>query len=171
MKLDAPLKIPYGLILLVVIQLLCAVFFAADIIADYKETYSLASSLGHLYVETLATLSLFAAIGFELRFVLLLLRRKAHLEQSVSVATSAMHDVIEAHFDQWQLTAAERDVATFLVKGLGISEIATMRGSAEGTVKSHLNAIYRKSDTRNRAELLSTIIDSLMGRSPLAARA
>lgn len=169
MKLNASSQAPYGLILLVLIQVLCAGFFAADIIADFRETADMTTTRWHLYVETIATLSLIAAILFETRFILALLRRKAHLERSVSAATSAMHDVIEAHFDLWQLTPAERDVATFLVKGFGIAEIAAMRGSAEGTVKSHLNAIYRKSGTHNRGELLSQIIDSLMGRAPLGS--
>jgi DNA-binding NarL/FixJ family response regulator len=62
------------------------------------------------------------------------------------------------------LTPSEADVANFLVKGLGIAEIAQMRGSAEGTIKSHLNSIYRKSGTHNRGEVLSLIIDSLMDR-------
>ena len=164
MSFDKPLKIPYALILLVVIQALCASFFAIDIIRDFKETGAYASSVNHLNIETLATVSLLFAIGFEISFIMTLLRRKAHLENSVSVATSAIHDVIEAHFDHWGLTNSEKDVATFLVKGLGIAETARMRGCAEGTVKSHLNAIYRKSGTHNRAELLSLIIDSMMGQ-------
>jgi DNA-binding CsgD family transcriptional regulator len=153
---------PHALIFLVIIQTLCATFFAADLIADFQETADMTTTRWHLYVEAIATLSLIVSIVFETRFLLDLLRRKAHLEASVSVATSAMHDVIESHFDNWRLTSSERDVATFLVKGCGISEIASLRGSAEGTIKSHLNAIYRKSGTHNRAELLSLIIDGLM---------
>lgn len=165
----SPSRAPQGLILLVVIQVLCAGFFAADIIADFSETADMTTTRWHLYIEGIATLSLVAAILFEIRFVQALLRRKAHLEHSVSVATSALHDVIEAHFDTWGLTPSERDVATFLVKGMGIAEIAALRGSAEGTVKSHLNAIYRKSGTHNRGELLSLLIDSLMGREAVKA--
>jgi len=110
----------------------------------------------------LMTFSLCAAIVFETRYLMSLLRRKAHLEQSASIANAAIHDVIEAHFEMWKLTPAEQDVANFLVKGLSIAEIAAIRGNAEGTVKSHLNAIYRKSETKGRGELLSSIIDSLM---------
>lgn len=167
MKLKTQDTPPYALIALVVIQVLCAGFFAADILADFSETAEATTTRWHLYIETVATLSLIAAIIFEMRFIMVLLRRKAHLERSVSVAASAIHDVIEAHFDQWALTPSERDVATFMVKGLSIAEIANLRGNAEGTIKSHLNAIYRKSGSHNRAELLSQIIDSLMGQSPL----
>lgn len=154
-------RAPYGLVLLILVQILCAVFFLADIIDDYRET-GWASDRFHMGLETVATLTLVAAIVFEIRFILTLLRRKAHLERSVSIATSAMHDVIDAHFRAWDLTPAETDVATFLVKGFGIHDIARLRGSAEGTVKSQLNAIYRKSGTHNRGEVLALIIDSLM---------
>ncbi|SFT55749.1 helix-turn-helix transcriptional regulator [Sedimentitalea nanhaiensis] len=155
---------PHALIFLVIIQAVCAAFFAADLIADFKETADMTTTHWHLYIESIATLSLVGSIMFETRVLMDLLRRKAHLEASVSVATSAMHDVIESHFDRWRLTLSERDVATFLVKGFGIAEIAALRGNAEGTIKSHLNAIYRKSGTHNRAELLSLIIDGLMVR-------
>ncbi|WP_433989589.1 hypothetical protein SuNHUV7_02080 (plasmid) [Pseudoseohaeicola sp. NH-UV-7] len=163
MTLNAPLKIPYALLALVAVQILCAAFFTIDIIEDYRTYAHQGASMTHLYIEAVATASLVAAIVFEMRFVLHLLRRKAHLERSVSAASMAMYDVVEAHFDLWGLTPSERDVATFLVKGFGISEIAQLRGSAEGTIKSHLNAIYRKSGAGNRGELLSQIIDSVMG--------
>jgi DNA-binding CsgD family transcriptional regulator len=94
--------------------------------------------------------------------LLRLLARKAHLERQVSMAASALHDVIDAHFRDWGLTASEADVAWFTVKGLSIADIARLRGSAEGTVKSHLNAIYRKAGVANRGELLSLLIEDLM---------
>jgi len=147
---------------MVAAQVLSAGFFAVDVIGDLANRGLIASRDWHLDFEILATVSLCAAIVFEMKYILNLLRRKAHLELSVSIASTAIHDVIEAHFDKWQMTPSERDVATFLVKGLSTAEIAEMRGSAEGTIKSHLNSIYRKSGTRNRAEVLSLIIDSLM---------
>ena len=77
--------------------------------------------------------------------------------------------MIESHFDDWTLTASERDVAGLMVKGLSIAEIAQVRGSAEGTVKAHLNAIYRKANARNRAEVLSHIMDTLIDKPLLTA--
>ena len=75
-----------------------------------------------------------------------------------------LHSVIESHFDDWKLTVSERDVAALMVKGLSIAEIANVRGSAEGTVKAQLNAIYRKANARNRAEVLSHIMDTLIDK-------
>lgn len=161
-------RLTYILGVLVCVQVFCAGFFLSDMIADYGEATSLAD-LRHIHVETLATLTLCLAIVIEVGMLRHLLRRKLHLERSVSIASAAVHEVIEAHFDAWGLTASEQDVATFLVKGMSIAEIATLRGNAEGTVKSHLNAIYRKSGTAGRGELLAVLLDSLMGQRERAA--
>ena len=156
-------KPPYALGFVMAVQLVCTAFFVGDVVADLRTTGFVENAEGEtIYVEMLVSFSLLSALLFELRYLMKLLRRKAHLENSASIANAAIHDVIEAHFEAWQLTPAEQDVANFLVKGLNISEIAEIRGSAEGTVKSHLNAIYRKSGTKGRGELLSLIIDSLM---------
>ncbi len=152
------------LIALIAVQAFSAVFFIADVVADFRSWGVGAAAVHiHLYIETAASLSLFAAIVLEVNYLMRLLRRKERLENSLKLASAAVHDVIEAEFEDWQLTPAEQDVAMFLVKGLSNVEIAEMRGCAEGTIKAHLNAIYRKSGTRNRAEMLSQLIDTMMG--------
>lgn len=153
-------------------QVICGSLFALDIANDLLLTDPAGGGPHwHLAVELVATVSLWAAIVFEVRYVLGLLRRKAQLERSVAQASAAVQDVIEAFLDAWRLTAAERDVAALLIKGLTIAEIAGIRGSAEGTVKAHLNAIYRKSGARNRADLLSQIIEHLLESQPVAGAA
>ena len=153
-------RLPRALLLLIAVQVVCAAFFIGDVVSDWR-TMGWEAIEWHLSLEIAATLSLCLVIAFEIPFLMRLMRRKAHLERNVSLAQAAMHDVVEAHFAGWGLTPTEADVAMFVVKGLGIAEIAELRGSAEGTVKSHLNAIYRKSGTRGRGELLSLILDSL----------
>jgi DNA-binding CsgD family transcriptional regulator len=153
---------PWPLAGLILAQLACAGFFVWDVILDSGELSGLLPINPHFLIEAGAVLGLVAGIAIEMRVLSRLLARKAHLEQQISLAQSAFHDVIEAHFEAWGLTAAEADIAWFTVKGLSIAEIAQMRGSAEGTVKSHLNAIYRKADVANRGALLSVLIDDLM---------
>ncbi len=162
--LKPEVRLPATLAAIIALQAACALFFLSDIWADVAELMAGTEEALHLAMEGLATLGLVAAIAFETRFLRQLLERNARLAVSLEAASSAVHDVIEAHFDRWGLTPAERDVAAFLVKGLSITEIAELRGSAEGTVKAQLNAIYRKSETGNRGELLSVLIDSLMGQ-------
>jgi DNA-binding CsgD family transcriptional regulator len=160
---------PLGLIVIIAVQILCAAFFVTDVLADYWASGPYTDIPIHIALETAATLSLLAAIVIETRLLMRLLRRKAHLEHNLAVASAAMHDVIAAHFEDWRLSPSETDVATFLVKGLSIQDIARLRGCAEGTVKAHLNAIYRKSETQNRGDLLSVLLDSVMVTPPPTA--
>ena len=106
---------PLGLMALILIQVICAIFFATDVVADFAEGGLATSEQYHLIVESVATVSLCAAILLEMRYFLYLLRRKAHLEKSASVATMAVFDIIESHFDAWQRrrhgqVAPERDL-------------------------------------------------------------
>ena len=108
------------------------------------------------------------ALGLVFEIVVLgrLLKAQAHLQQSLSMASGALSDIMGHYFATWGLTATERDVAAFTIKGFSIAEIAGMRGSAEGTIKTHLNAIYRKSGVSGRAQLLSVLIEELFQESP-----
>lgn len=155
-------KFPIGLVLIIAIQFFCAVFFVMDVIDDYRTHPTDFRLPVHLFVEAIATLGLVAGIVFEIRYLMHLLRQKAHLERSLKIASAEFHKIIDAHFKMWQLSPSETDVANFMVKGFDITEIARIRGNAEGTVKAHLNAIYRKSGTTGRGELLSVLIEGLM---------
>ena len=146
---------------LIAVQSLCAAFFLWDAVGDYVAGGPQALGL-HLGVEALATLSLIVAIGLEVGLLARLLRREAHMIRSLSVAARALHDIMDEHFAAWRLTPSEQDGATFLIKGSDISEIARLRGSAEGTVKAHLNAIYRKAGVSGRPALISLLLEDLM---------
>lgn len=147
---------------LIAVQSLCAAFFLWDVVDDLRpEGLSSLSNL-HIATEALAALALISAIVFETRALMRLLRRKAHLEDQVSIAKGAFHDIMLAHFDRWNLTPAERDVAMFSIKGYSIAETAKLRGSAEGTIKAQLNAVYRKAGVAGRGALLGLLIDDLI---------
>ena len=60
----------------------------------------------------------------------------------------------------------QRDVALFAIKGLSTQEIASLRNTAEGTVKAQTNAIYRKAGVSGRPQLLSLFIEDLMEERP-----
>ena len=79
---------------------------------------------------------------------------------------SFLSDLMQTYFEAWHLTPTEQDVASFTIKGCSIAEIARLRGSAEGTIKTHLNAIYRKSGVTGRAQLVSVLVEDLL-QTPL----
>jgi len=150
---------PYGLVFLILAQVICAGIFLNDVVTDIAEDGQISPHSG---VEFAAVPVLILSVGVEIRLIVTILRRQEALRRSASLAAAAINEVIEAHFTDWALTPAERDVANLMVKGLPIAEIARIRNNAEGTVKAHLNAIYRKAGSQNRGELLAGIIDSMM---------
>lgn len=83
-------------------------------------------------------------------------------ERKLKDASNAFMDVMTEHFDQWELTPAERDVALFSLKGMTVNQIAELRGTSNGTVKAQTNAIYRKAGVNGRPQLMSVFIDDLI---------
>lgn len=154
---------PRVVLALIVFQVACAAFFVVDSIGDYHLPGVM---WWHMMPEIAATAGLFVGLVFEARALKALLRRQAIMEKSLGVAAGALAGLMEEYFRQWELTPSEADVATFTIKGYSIAEIAQMRGSAEGTVKTHLNAIYRKAGVQGRGQLVSVLIEDLLN-SPL----
>ena len=52
------------------------------------------------------------------------------------------------------LTEREQQIVLLVCTGVGNKTIAAKLGVTEGTVKAHLNKIYRKLGMRNRAALI-----------------
>ncbi|HEV2557483.1 MAG TPA: LuxR C-terminal-related transcriptional regulator [Microvirga sp.] len=59
---------------------------------------------------------------------------------------------------QFTLTAAETQVLAQVLNGHTLADVATILGVARSTVKSHVDAIYRKTGTRRQAELVRLVL-------------
>jgi DNA-binding CsgD family transcriptional regulator len=68
---------------------------------------------------------------------------------------------VDRQFDQWRLTATEREVALLLLKGYGHKQIAARTGRSERTVRQHAVAVYQKSGLSGRAELAAFFLEDL----------
>ncbi len=157
--------------ILIVVQAACAVFFVWDVVQDLPEASG--GSLWrdpYLLMETTATVTLIIGIVVESKYLVLLLQRQARAERALNVAAGELHELIEQYFRDWGLTPSEADVAMFALKGLSIPDIAELRGSKDGTIKAHLNGIYRKAGVNGRAQLLSLLVEDLMS-VPLGEKA
>ena len=147
----------------VLIQLVCAGFFVAEILISV-----LGLPVGPLSWTLHELIQVGAAIGLLLGTVvgILALRaarlRSAKAEEALRRAQSAFRDVLEERFTEWDLTPAERDVALFAIKGFSTHDMAGFRGVSEGTIKAQTNAIYRKAGVAGRPQLLSLFIDELI---------
>ena len=151
-------------LLLLLVQAVCALFFVADILLSVvgiypvplawttREMMEVGALIGLLLGLVFGGLLVWRAFG-DLR------RAEARLER----ANAAFIDLLNARFDEWGLTTAERDVALFAIKGLSVQDIARLRETSEGTVKAQTAAIYRKADVTGRPQLLSLFIEDLMG--------
>jgi DNA-binding CsgD family transcriptional regulator len=80
--------------------------------------------------------------------ILMLLREpEAALTTPLGTAASLYH-----------LTTAETQVLGQILHGHALAEVAEILGTARSTVKTHLDALYRKTQTRRQAELVSRIM-------------
>ncbi len=80
-------------------------------------------------------------------------------------ATRLLHGLgveIDAQFERWSLTPAERHVAMLLLKGLGHKEAAALLERSERTVRQHAVSVYRKSGLAGRAELSAFFLEDLL---------
>lgn len=69
---------------------------------------------------------------------------------------------IDAQFDRWQLTGAEREIALLLLKGLTHKEIAVLRDTSERTIRQQAQSIYSKSNLSGRAALSAFFLEDLI---------
>lgn len=154
----------YGFVVLIlIVQLLCAIFFVSDIVLTVLNLRAEPISW-----QSRELLEIGAAIGLILGVVLgaVALRRsirERHLaEEKLRRASGAFYELLTEKFEDWGLTPAERDVALFAIKGLTTQDIAALRSTSEGTVKAQTNAIYRKAGVSGRPQLLSLFIEDLL---------
>ena len=114
------------------------------------------------WVEAVAVVALVVGAVLALREMRKLVQRNARVERKLDAACGAFQSVIDAHFEAWGLSKAERDVALLSIKGMSNAEIARMRDTREGTIKAQSAAIYRKAGVTGRPQLLSLFIDDMM---------
>lgn len=69
---------------------------------------------------------------------------------------------ISTQLTEWNLSAAEREVALLLLKGLSSKEIGTVRATSERTVREQARAIYLKAGLNGRASLSAYFLEDLL---------
>lgn len=149
------------LVVLIVVQLLCALFFVGNILTSVLGFAPISWQISE-YIEIGAALGLLLGIavgGIALRRTL---ARNAQLDGQLRMVSGAFADLMQERFAEWGLTPAEQDVALFAIKGMSLADIAALRSTSEGTVKAQTNAIYRKAGVSGRPQLLSLFIEDLL---------
>jgi len=149
-----------ALAVLIVANVMCTVFFAMDVITDFESFGS--QEAFHLIVEAVAAVVLFVGTSFMLLELRRILQRNASMEIGLRAARGEMQAVIDKFFAEWRLSDAERDVALLLLKGLDNETIASIRGTATGTVRAQCASIYAKAGVDGRSQLMSVFMEELL---------
>jgi len=153
-----------------------AAVLAADLVSDY---HAGPGSL-HFILEMAAAVLALVGVAFFVRHAWEMHGIADHLERDLRAseadadrwrteaqkALDGLGAAIDREFQKWSLTDAERSVALMLLKGMSHREIATQRGTNEGTVRQQALAIYRKSGLGGRSGLAAFFLEGLVLPEP-----
>jgi DNA-binding CsgD family transcriptional regulator len=76
---------------------------------------------------------------------------------------------VEHRLADWGLTSAEKEIALLVLRGLSYKEVASVRGTAERTVRHQALAIYRKAGVAGRAEMAAVFLKDMLEAAGNAA--
>lgn len=85
----------------------------------------------------------------------------------VQTNLAGIRQEMDSQFEAWSMTAAEQDIALLMLKGLSHKEIATLRNTAEATVRQQAQSIYQKSGLPGRSAFAAYFLEDLF--APMAA--
>jgi len=148
---------------LVAFQALCGAYFLWEILASIlglptlplrwqtRELVQIGASLG---------LVLGAVMGISL--AVSASRETKRATNARRVTSGEFSTLVEEYFATLSLTPAETEIAWFLLKGMSTSEIALLRETAEGTVKTQCTAIYRKAGVNSKSQLFSLLVEDVL---------
>lgn len=99
------------------------------------------------------------------RFMSELEHAKEHLSQISAKMSEGKRDfikLIDWQFDQWKLSAVEKEVGLLILKGLSFEEIATIRQTTARTARKQAAAVYAKANLGNRSEFAAWFLEDLL---------
>ncbi|MFC5568717.1 response regulator transcription factor [Lysobacter yangpyeongensis] len=154
------------------ILLLIAAVVAVDVVVDLRQ----GASTWHVAAEIVAGIAAAAGASYLLRDTLRMRWRLAQQGRDLSAyraqaeawqAQARLHveglaRSIDQQLEQWQLSAAEKEIAFLLLKGLSLKEIAQLRGTGEKTVRAQSASIYAKAGLAGRSELAAFFLEELL---------
>ncbi len=148
---------------LVALQMLCGAYFLWEILAsvlglpiiplrwEQREIVEIGATVG-LLLGSLMGVALAITARREMR----------RAKRAQRLTAGQFTDVVREYFAKLGLTPAETEVAWYILKGMSISEIAELRNTREGTVKTQGTAIYKKAGVSGKSQLMSLLVEDLL---------
>lgn len=150
-----------GAFAIVLLQAVAAIFFLIDSIDEIL--LQISKGIGfEVILECLVALALIAGVVMGARHIRKLMAEARRREGALAIARGALAEILNLRFAEWQLSAGESEVALFAIKGCSVSEIAVLRNTATGTVRSQLSQIYAKAGVTSQSMLTSIFIEELL---------
>ena len=146
---------------IVAVQAFAAIYFLVDAIGDITEKPAAGFSF-EILMDGVVAFALIAGIAVGSRHFKKTADEIRRKDISLGIARGALSQHIEQRFGEWGLTSGEAEVALFAMKGCNISEIASLRNSALGTVRAQLSQIYSKAGVSSQSMLVSSFIEDLL---------
>ena len=148
---------------LVALQILCGSYFLWEILATIigLPTIPLHWEQREI-VEIGATLGLVLGSVLGITLAISAQKKMRRADWALRITSGEFSKVVQEYFDTLNLTAAENEVAWFILKGMSISEIANLRGTREGTIKVQGTAIYKKAGVTGKSQLVSLLLEDLL---------
>lgn len=164
-------QVPYQRTILITF-LFIALLLSLDILFDIRE----GTTWSHVAIEIVAfiaasipcILALFMVLkGFmekETSFRQDIQRLNCEKEQwktRTHTYLTGLSEAIDAQFEKWGFSPAEKDIALLVLKGLSHKEIADARGTVEKTVRQQAGSIYAKAGLEGKSQLSAFFLDDL----------
>jgi DNA-binding CsgD family transcriptional regulator len=89
-------------------------------------------------------------------------REAARWKSEAGGLLAGLGEAIDAQFERWELSPAERDIGLLLLKGLSHKEIAQIRKVSEATVRQQAQRLYRKANIGSRNDLAAFFLEDLL---------
>lgn len=75
---------------------------------------------------------------------------------------AGLRSEMDAEFDRWGMSGAEKEVGMLMLKGLSHKEIARLRGTAEATARQQAQSIYQKSKLPGKTAFSAYFLEDLL---------
>lgn len=149
-----------------------ATLVGVDIFTDSQEGVA----MWHLLTESFIAVAAMMGVFYLLRGTISLQRRLQKEKDDFSAFKQeaevwradsrkyieGLAKAIDQQLTKWGLTAAEKEVAFLLLKGLSLKEIATVRDTTEKTARVQSMSIYSKAGISGRSELSAFFLEDLL---------
>jgi len=148
---------------LVALQMICGAYFLWEILASVLGLPVIPLRWEQReIVEIGATLGLILGSLMGVALAITARREMQRAKTAQRLTAGQFTDVVREYFAKLGLTPAETEVAWYILKGMSVSEIAQLRNTREGTVKTQGTAIYKKAGVNGKSQLMSLLVEDLL---------